>query len=54
VPQNQSGPRGEEKNLALSRLELRPLGRPAPSQSLYRLSKKVLYMKLTDAGRGTR
>jgi hypothetical protein len=38
-PQNRSGQRGEEKILTLPRLELRPLGRPARSQSLYRLNR---------------
>jgi hypothetical protein len=36
-PQNRSGRSGVEKILPIPRLELRPLGRPAPSQSLYRL-----------------
>jgi hypothetical protein len=35
--QNWSGRRGEEWNLPLQRYELRPFGRPASSQSLYRL-----------------
>jgi hypothetical protein len=35
-PQSRSGRRGEEKLLTLSGLELRPLGHPARSQSLYR------------------
>jgi hypothetical protein len=34
-PQKRPGRRGEEKNLAPT--QLRPLGRPARSQSLYRL-----------------
>jgi hypothetical protein len=37
-PQSMSGRRGEEKILPLQKLELRPLGRPARSQSLYGLS----------------
>jgi hypothetical protein len=36
-PQSRSGRRGEEKILDPTRLEDRPLGRPARSQSLYRL-----------------
>jgi hypothetical protein len=36
-PQSRSGRRGEEKILTLQGLELRPLGRPSRSQSLYRL-----------------
>jgi hypothetical protein len=36
-PQSQSGQRGEEKMLDPNRLELRPLGCPAHSRSLYRL-----------------
>jgi hypothetical protein len=35
--QNRSGQNGEEKILSLPALGLRPLGRPARSQSLYRL-----------------
>jgi hypothetical protein len=37
VPRSRSGRRGEEKFLTLPGLELRTFGRPAPSQSLYRL-----------------
>jgi hypothetical protein len=36
-PQGRFGRRGEEKILTVLGLELRPLGRPARSQSLYRL-----------------
>jgi hypothetical protein len=36
-PQNLSGRREEEKIFIIPRLELRPLGRPIHSQSLYRL-----------------
>jgi hypothetical protein len=36
-PQSQSGRHGKVKILASPELELRPLGRPASSQSLYRL-----------------
>jgi hypothetical protein len=36
-PQSRTGRFGEEKFLTLPGLELRPLGRPARSQSLYRL-----------------
>jgi hypothetical protein len=36
-PESRSGRRGEERILTLPRLELRPFGRPAGSQSLYRL-----------------
>jgi hypothetical protein len=37
-PQSRSGRRGEEKILAHTGLDLRPLGGPARSQSQYRLS----------------
>jgi hypothetical protein len=40
-PQNLSGRRGEKRILPLPRLELRPLGRPARSQMVYRLSYLV-------------
>jgi ribosomal protein S16 len=36
-PQGRSAQRGEEENLDPTELKLRPLGRPARSQSLYRL-----------------
>jgi hypothetical protein len=36
-PQSRPGRRGEENIFTLPGLELRPLGRPARSQSLYRL-----------------
>jgi hypothetical protein len=68
-PQSRSGRRGKKKFLTLPELELRPLGRPVSSQSVYRLrypgsenySKKMTnssyYCLYTEAknllGRGT-
>jgi hypothetical protein len=45
-PQSQSGRRGEVKIPTPPRFELRPLGRPARSQSLYRLSYHGSYLSL--------
>jgi hypothetical protein len=53
-PQYRSGQRGEEKKktLPLPRLKLRPLGRPAPSQSLYRLHHELWQAVRSEVGLG--
>jgi hypothetical protein len=45
-PQNRSVRRGEKNILDFTGLELRPLGRPARSQSLYRLNYPGYCLKL--------
>jgi hypothetical protein len=45
---------GKRKFLTLKGLELRPLGRPARSQSLYRLRYKKIQARKVQASRGRR